>query len=107
MAEQNVTAGLDHKAIADGLGELKEGPGYSRVLGPGGNGTIAYLKKDTVTVKAAALAGAPKKAKLPEFTVEKNGQWAGAKVDTATARRVLEYVVVVAERAARELREAR
>jgi hypothetical protein len=92
MAEQNVTPGLDHKTIAKGIGELKEGNGYSRVMGLDGKGTIAYLKKDMVTVKAAVVAGAPKKAKLPEFTVEKNGQWAGAKVDNATARRVLEYV---------------
>jgi hypothetical protein len=94
MAARKVTTaptGLDHAAVATGLGELKHGNGYDRLVVDGK--TLAYIKKDTVTVKTSAVAGAPKKAKLPEFTLEKNGQWAGAKVDNATARRVLEYIV--------------
>lgn len=81
---------LDHKAIAAGLGELKEGGGYSRVLADGK--TIAYLKKGGLAVPAALVKKAP--AKLGKFTVEKNGTWANVPVaDTAAARAVLEYVV--------------
>ena len=99
MSTENVTSvpvGLDHKAIAEGIGELKEGTGYSRVLV--GGKTIAYLKKASVTVPAALVATAPKK--LASFKVEKNGVWAGAQVDSeANARAIVEYVAQKAAQA--------
>jgi hypothetical protein len=93
MARRNVTAeppaGLNHRALAAGLGKLK-GPGGDRLVGPDGS-TLAYLKKHVVTVPAALVAKAPKK--LGTFTAEANGHWAGVKVaDNTAAREVLEYV---------------
>lgn len=82
---------LDHAAVADGLGELKEGAGYGRVVGPDGK-TLAYIKKGALAVPAALVKKAPKK--LGSVTVEKNGKWANVAVDTIEkARAVLEYVV--------------
>src|SRR4051812_31423742 len=92
MARRNVAPGmgLDHKALARGLGRLKSGGGGVRLVGRDGK-TLAYLKRRRVTVPAALVAKAPRR--LGEFNLESNGRWAGvACADTETARRVLEYV---------------
>jgi len=82
-------SGIDVKALAEGIGQVVEGPGYVRVVA--GGKTIAYVKRGTVTVPAALVAKAPKR--LGSFKVEKNGRWAGVAVtDTAKARAVLEHV---------------
>jgi hypothetical protein len=92
MASTNVApahAGLDHNALARGLGKLVTGKGYDRLVV--GGKTLAYLKKGKVTVPAALVAKAPKR--LGVFRVERNGRWAGVAIaDTAAARAVLEYV---------------
>lgn len=85
---------LDHAAIAEGLGELREGAGYSRVLGANGK-TLAYLKKGVVAVPTAQVARLPKK--LGTAVAEKSGPWSNVAVaDTAAARAVLEYAVAQA-----------
>jgi hypothetical protein len=91
MRKANATpAPLDHAASAAGLGELKEGNGYDRVVVDGK--TIAYLKKGRIAVPTALVAKAPKK--LGAFTPEKSGPWSNAVVDsTEQARAILEYVV--------------
>jgi hypothetical protein len=91
MSGENVAgAGLDHTAIAAGIGELKEGNGYSRVLVGGKN--VAYLKRASLAVPARLVVKAPKR--LGSFKVEANGRWANAPADTvAKARAILEYVV--------------
>ena len=96
MATGNVTAGagLDHEAIAKGIGELKVGGGSTRVLGPNGK-TLAYLKSTRLAVPAALVGRLPKK--LGSAVVEANGRWANVGVDgTAAARAVLEYVAAQA-----------
>lgn len=94
MAEATVSPSLDHAAIAAGLGELKQGAGYSRVVVPDGK-TLAYIKKGVLAVPAGLVKKTPKK--LGSFTVEKNGKWANVAVDsTDKARAVLEYVVAQA-----------
>jgi hypothetical protein len=82
-------APIDVKALAKGIGVVRKGPGYVRILVDGT--TLAYAKRTTVTVPAGLVKRAPKR--LGSFTVEKNGKWAGVAVsDTAQARAVLEYV---------------
>jgi hypothetical protein len=93
MAEQKVDdapAGLDHRAIAAGLGDLVEGTDYDRLVVDGR--TIAYIKKGTVAAHLAHLARLPKKLGTAE--PEKSGPWANVRVDSdATARAILEHVV--------------
>jgi hypothetical protein len=80
---------IDVKALAKGIGTVKVGPGYARIMA--GGRALAYVKRSTVTVPADLVKRAPKK--LGRFSVESNGRWAGVKVaDTAAARAVLEHV---------------
>jgi hypothetical protein len=99
MARTNVAppAGLDHKALAGGLGRLKTGGGGVRLVGKDG-ATLAYLKKRRITVPASLVTKAPRG--LGAFQLESNGRWAGVAVaDTAAARRVVEYVAGQMEKA--------
>jgi hypothetical protein len=94
MVEQNVTPGLDHEAIAQGIGELKVGGGSARVVV--GGKTLVYLKVRRIAVRAAHVQGLPKK--LGSAVPEANGTWANVAVkDTAAARAVVQFV---AEKAA-------
>jgi hypothetical protein len=94
MVERNVTPGLDHEAIAQGIGELKVGKGSSRVVMNGK--TLAYLKATRLAVRTEHVKRLPKKLGTP--VPEANGTWANVAVkDTAAARAVLQYV---AEKAA-------
>jgi hypothetical protein len=94
MVERNVTPGLDHKAIAMGIGELEVGGGSARVVV--GGKTLAYLKTTRIAVRAAHIKRLPKK--LGTAVPEANGTWANVAVkDTAAARTVLQFV---AEKAA-------
>ncbi len=81
---------IDLKAMAAGIGLVKTGKGYCRIVA--GGATLAYVKPGgTVTVPAKLVARAPKK--LGSFSVESNGRWAGVRVrDTAAGRAILEYV---------------
>jgi hypothetical protein len=89
MVERNVTPGLDHKAIAKGIGELKVGGGSARVIVAGK--TLAYLKARRIAVRAAHVKRLPKK--LGSAVPEANGTWANVAVkDTAAARAVLKFV---------------
>lgn len=92
MAERNVTPGLDHEAIAEGIGELKVGgaTGESVRVVVGGQ-TVAYIKKTRLAVRLAHVKQLPKKLGQP--VPEANGAWANIAVkDTAAARAVLAYV---------------
>lgn len=88
MAESHA---LDPKALARGIGTVKTGNGYPRIVRKSDGKTLAYVKVAMLTVPAALVAKAPRR--LGEFKVEANGRWAGVKVaDIAEARRVIEYV---------------
>ena len=90
MATQPTTVLLDRAKIAEGLGELKDGQHYGRILGPDGK-TLVYVKKESLAVPAELVKGAPKK--LGTFTPEKNGKWATVPVaDMAAARAIIEFV---------------
>jgi hypothetical protein len=90
MQAKRSRAGLDPKTLARGLGKLKPGAGYTRVVASDG-ATLAYVKRSTLSVPAALVVKAPKR--LGAFQVESNGRWAGVAVaDNDAARRVLEYV---------------
>jgi hypothetical protein len=92
LARKDATP-LDHGAIAAGLGELKAGNGYDRLVV--GGKTVAYLKQGRVAVPTALVAKAP--TKLGTFTPEKSGPWSNAAVDTtAKARAIVEYIVAKA-----------
>jgi hypothetical protein len=95
MAARSVTStGLDHEAIAKGIGELNVGGGSARVVV--GGKTLAYIKATRVAVRAAHVKRLPKKLGTP--VPEANGTWANVAVkDAATARAVLQFV---AEKAA-------
>jgi hypothetical protein len=96
MVKRNVTPGLDHEAIAGGIGELKVGNGSSRVVVTGK--TLAYLKATRIAVRAVHVKRLPKKLGSP--VAEANGTWANVAVSsTAEARAVLEHAVKVAENA--------
>jgi hypothetical protein len=96
MAEQNVPPALDHAAIAEGIGELKPGKGYGRVVV--GGKTLAYLKKGRIAVPTALVTKAP--AGLGSFEPEKSGPWSNVSVsDPTKARAILEYVVAKAGQA--------
>jgi hypothetical protein len=90
MQDKRNRVGLDPKTLARGLGTVKPGAGYARLVASD-NTTLAYIKCSTLTVPAALVAKAPKR--LGVFHVESNGRWAGvAAADNDAARRVLEYV---------------
>jgi hypothetical protein len=95
MAARSVTTtGLDHEAIANGIGELKVGGGSARVVV--GGKTLAYLKTSRIAVRAVHVKRLPKK--LGVAVPESNGVWANvAAKDGAAARAVLQFV---AEKAA-------
>jgi hypothetical protein len=91
MQSKPIRTGLDPNVLARGLGKVKTGPGYARIVARDG-GTIAYVKRHRLTVPAALVAKAPRR--LGAFTVEGNGRWAGAtQTDNDAARAVLEHVV--------------
>jgi hypothetical protein len=90
MQSKRNRPGLAPKVLARGLGKVKSGPGYARLVASDGS-TIAYIKRTRLTVPAALVAKAPKR--LGAFQVEGNGRWAGVSVaDNDAARQVLEHV---------------
>jgi site-specific DNA recombinase len=85
MAAKSVTpAGLDHAAIAEGIGRLVVGGktgGSVRVLDSDGR-TLAYIKPTRLAVRAAHVRRMPKRLGRP--IPEANGKWVNVPVaDTA------------------------
>ena len=93
MAAPSVTTtGLDHEAIAKGIGELKIGGKTGASVRVVANGqTIAWIKPTRLAVQLTHVERLPKK--LGVVVPEANGRWGNVVVkDTAAARALLEYV---------------